>query len=724
MSSSWCARPSPRRTSRICAGWSASTCRAPPWRRRPITCGCVRSKPCPGPAPTRACCPKRTSKGERLHQLVERLSVRLGRGQCAWCRWRRPITGPNACSAGRLRALAQARPCAAAAAAGPHCRRRALSAVAVAPAAAAGSARAKSPTTTGRCACWPARSGWKPAGGTGAPGPALRDYFIARSEEAGLLWVYRERLAARAGGEAEAATGALVPARDLRMSTMRHVPALPAYAELHCLTNFSFQRGASHPGELVERAYELGYAALAITDECSVAGVVRAYAALKDMNLAARNDPFQLILGSEFHFDGFRLVALARNVTGWGNLCEFITAARQHAKKGRVHRRAANAAISACWTDARSCSCRRSARTRSMPRMPMTLQADRGVGQEPVRRPHLARGRIAARARRRAVAGHAAARGRARPACRWWRRATCTCMCARARPLQDVITAVREGKAVTECGLALQANAERHLRPRVRLARHLPGRTAGQHAARWRRAAASAWSPSSYQYPLETVPPGMTPAQALRAVHDRRRAQALSAGRALEGAPAARARAAADRRPASTRCTSSPCTTSCASRASRRSCARAAARPPTRRSATAWASPRSIPTRANLLFERFISKERNEPPDIDVDFEHERREEVIQYIYAQVRPRPRRHRRGGRSATARAAPSATWARRWAFRRRPGRRFRQGALLVRRDGAAGAAPVRAGGGRRRADRRAAAAAMAGTDRDAARAFRGT
>ncbi len=69
------------------------------------------------------------------------------------------------------------------------------------------------------------------------------------------------------------------------LSTAQHCmlpsASLPAYAELHCLSNFSFQRGASHPGELVERAYELGYAALAITDECSVAGVVRAYAGLE-----------------------------------------------------------------------------------------------------------------------------------------------------------------------------------------------------------------------------------------------------------------------------------------------------------------------------------------------------------------------------------------------------------------------------------------------------------
>ena len=83
----------------------------------------------------------------------------------------------------------------------------------------------------------------------------------------------------------------------------------------------------------MERACELGYAALAITDECSVAGVVRAYAAWKDLKLAP-DHPFRLILGSEFQFDGFRLVALAHDVTGWGNLCEFITAARREAKKG------------------------------------------------------------------------------------------------------------------------------------------------------------------------------------------------------------------------------------------------------------------------------------------------------------------------------------------------------------------------------------------------------
>src|SRR3954467_10763624 len=102
---------------------------------------------------------------------------------------------------------------------------------------------------------------------------------------------------------------------------------LPDYAELHCLSNFSFQRGASHPQELVARAHELGYSALAITDECSVAGVVRAHAEAKKLGL-------KLIPGAEFALDGFRLVALPRDVIGWGNLCEFISAARMSSEKG------------------------------------------------------------------------------------------------------------------------------------------------------------------------------------------------------------------------------------------------------------------------------------------------------------------------------------------------------------------------------------------------------
>jgi error-prone DNA polymerase len=109
--------------------------------------------------------------------------------------------------------------------------------------------------------------------------------------------------------------------------------SLPAYAELHCLTSFSFQRGASQPEELVKRASALGYSALAITDECSVAGVVRAHQQARALGL-------KLLLGAELYASyeqeggSVGVVVLAHNLAGWGHLCEFITRARRAAVKG------------------------------------------------------------------------------------------------------------------------------------------------------------------------------------------------------------------------------------------------------------------------------------------------------------------------------------------------------------------------------------------------------
>jgi DNA polymerase III alpha subunit len=116
------------------------------------------------------------------------------------------------------------------------------------------------------------------------------------------------------------------------MSTQSLHGALPAYAELQCVSNFSFLRGASHPEELAERACQLGYGALALTDECSLAGVVRAHMMAKQLGL-----PF--IVGSQFLLqpaDGpaFNLIALAQNREGYGNLAELITLGRTRAQKG------------------------------------------------------------------------------------------------------------------------------------------------------------------------------------------------------------------------------------------------------------------------------------------------------------------------------------------------------------------------------------------------------
>ena len=103
---------------------------------------------------------------------------------------------------------------------------------------------------------------------------------------------------------------------------------IPGYAELHCLTSYSFLRGASMPEEIVHRAAELGYSAVAITDECSVAGIVRAHTAAKDAKM-------KLLIGSEFTLsDGLKLVLLCVDIDGYENLCALITKARRAAPKG------------------------------------------------------------------------------------------------------------------------------------------------------------------------------------------------------------------------------------------------------------------------------------------------------------------------------------------------------------------------------------------------------
>ncbi|HEX6689780.1 MAG TPA: PHP domain-containing protein, partial [Burkholderiales bacterium] len=102
---------------------------------------------------------------------------------------------------------------------------------------------------------------------------------------------------------------------------------LPDYAELHCLSNFSFLRGASHPEELVERAAALGYRALALTDECSLAGVVRAHTAAKEHGL-------QLIVGTEIRIEQEKLVLLATDRRSYGAISSLITTGRRRGKKG------------------------------------------------------------------------------------------------------------------------------------------------------------------------------------------------------------------------------------------------------------------------------------------------------------------------------------------------------------------------------------------------------
>ena len=423
---------------------------------------------------------------------------------------------------------------------------------------------------------------------------------------------------------------------------------LPGYAELHCLSNFSFQRGASHPQELVKRALALGYQALALTDECSVAGVVRAWEAAKECRL-------HLIVGSEFLWgDDLRLVALARDAEGWGNLCEFITAARAVASKGQYHvgprspwgllqgcelllapiRQRFDAsdliAVSACLSSARGQfdsyfdgHIWLAVELHLAPDDSLWLATLQRVGAA-LGLPLVAAGDV-----------HMHARSR--------------------KPLQDVITAVRLGRSVGECGFALQPNAERHLRRRVRLAGIYPPELLDATLTVAGRCTFTL-DEIKYQYPLETVPAGMTPAQALAWL-----VQVGVQGVYPQGAPQkvqAQIRKELD--------LIAHCqyemyflTVHDIVRYARSQGILCQGRGSAANSVVCYmlgitAVP---PENSHLLFERFISKERKEPPDIDVDFEHDRREEVIQYIYEKY----------GRERAAIAAVVTTYRTRSALR---------------------------------------------------------
>jgi error-prone DNA polymerase len=415
---------------------------------------------------------------------------------------------------------------------------------------------------------------------------------------------------------------------------------LPDYAELHCLSNFSFQRGASHPQELVQRAHALGYTALAITDECSVAGVVRAHGEAKKLGM-------KLLLGAEFALDGFRLVALARNAQGWGNLCEFITLARREATKGEYlcsRERSDFSLLDQCEVLL--------APAQDLPFDDLCERADWALQRF---------GRYAWLAAELLLEGEdelwlqtlqqvSDATGLPLVA------AGDVHMHARSRkPLQDVMTAVRLGQPVAACGFALESNAERHLRHRMRLASVYPPELLERTLEVSDRCTFSL-EEIRYQYPLETVPTGLTPRQALR-----RFTLEGARQRYPQGIPWRVRKQLVRELNLISDCAYEMyfLTVHDIVRFARSQGILCQGRGSAANSAVCYclAITAVDPARSDLLFERFISRERKEPPDIDVDFEHERREEVIQYIYGKY----------GRERSAIAAVVATYRSRSAIR---------------------------------------------------------
>ncbi|CAM8668850.1 error-prone DNA polymerase [Comamonadaceae bacterium] len=416
--------------------------------------------------------------------------------------------------------------------------------------------------------------------------------------------------------------------------TLRPVAtAAPAYAELHCLSNFSFQRGASQPEELVERAHRLGYAALAMTDECSVAGVVRAHGEAQRLGL-------QLLPGAEFAVPypaaqggvaaggSFTVVVLPHNLQGWGNLCEFITRARMAAPKGDYRVAWLGQPDASHWHTLRHCevslhlplaikteaACAIAMGARGLFGTNCWLAVTAGLGgMQALERAHWQQ--IAA------VSGLAPiATGQVR-------------MHTRSRkPLHDVLTAVRCGLPVAQCGFALQANAEHHLRSRARLAAlFTPDELAHTLVVAGR--CSFTLDALRYQYPMEAVLPGHTPAQTLRQYTEEGALERYPAGMPPNVRTQVEHELALI---ADMKYEMYFLTVHDLVRFARERGILCQGRGSAANSAVCYCLgvTEVDPSRMNVLFERFISKERDEPPDIDVDFEHQRREEVIQYIYA------------------------------------------------------------------------------------------
>ncbi|MGH8156115.1 MAG: error-prone DNA polymerase, partial [Rhodanobacteraceae bacterium] len=390
-------------------------------------------------------------------------------------------------------------------------------------------------------------------------------------------------------------------------------PASRPYAELHCLSDFSFGRGASSARELFERAKRCGYTALAITDECSLAGIVRAHEAARDTDV-------KLIVGTEVQLaDGPKLVLLTENHTGYTALCELITRGRRASKKGtyhltRVDLESGLPGTLALWVSDTPADHEHGAWLKSVfgDRLWLAVELVRdGDDATKLQRLLILADELGIPA---VAAGDVHMHARSR------------------RALQDTLTAIRNRKTLVEARGILFRNGERHLRRRETLTAIYPQALLDETDRIARRCTFSLGQ-LRYHYPAELVPDGHTPTSWLR--------QLTFEGmrwRWPEGTPDAVRTQIEHELALIAELEYEPyfLTVHDIVRFARSQGILCQGRGSAANSAVCFALgvTEVDPARINTLVERFISKERNEPPDIDIDFEHERREEVIQYIYA------------------------------------------------------------------------------------------
>ena len=390
------------------------------------------------------------------------------------------------------------------------------------------------------------------------------------------------------------------------------------YAELQAVSNFSFLEGASHGHELVATAAALGIEALAVCDRNTLAGVVRAHAAAKEANI-------RLLIGARLDLgDGPSALCLPRDRAAYGRLSRLLTLGRRRAPKGECH---------LAWADVAD-----HAEGQILVLLPPHGVPDAGFAQAVTALAQQYRGQCH-------LAASRGFDGRDED-----RLATLAALAERVdlplvatndvryhlpdrRALADVLTCIREHCTIDEGGLHLAANAERHLKSGDEMARLFARYPqAIEQSLAIAKACTFSLDELAYEYPDEVVPEGETPDSHLATLTD-----AGAHQRYPHGVPA-KVRAQLEHElTLITELSYAPyfLTVHDIVGFARARGILCQGRGSAANSAVCYCLGITAvdPDRNDVLFERFISAARDEPPDIDVDFEHERREEVIQYIY-------------------------------------------------------------------------------------------
>jgi error-prone DNA polymerase len=423
------------------------------------------------------------------------------------------------------------------------------------------------------------------------------------------------------------------------------------YAELTCTSNFTFLSGASHPQELVARAAELGYYAVALTDECSLAGVVRAYEEAR--RCKQQGQTIKLIYGSLFRLEnGSRLVLLAEDITGYAQLCTLITRGRRNAPKGsyELPDKTFENNLDHClalWLPGSG-----------------NHKPESGGSEIDVLTAHWVATHFPGRSwlavnislgfddnsRLAQLIGTAEAAGLPVTAC-----GDVKMHIRSRRMLHDVLATIRHGCTLPDLGYRALPSGEQHLRSLHRLG-SLYRRELLDESMQIAQRCRFRLDQLRYRYPREVVPQGMSSAAHLRDLTEAGIRQRWPNG--INGEL---------RQQIEHELTliselhyeSYFLTVHDIVQFARSQDILCQGRGSAANSAVCYCLgiTEVDPARMNMLFERFISRERDEPPDIDVDFEHERREEVIQYIY----------RKYGRERAALAATVITYRPRSAIR---------------------------------------------------------